>query len=91
MRGGKGEGSDASEAAEDSAPYERFRTQPTIDAEAWQAKVGQLSKRERRNEVQSGRDRAGSFPTRSEPRNRGLRKFNIAVLRMWYNIQKFSV
>ena len=61
----EGEGSDASEAAEDSAPYERFCTQPTIDAEAWQAERSRLSKCERRNEVRSVRDRAGSFPTRS--------------------------
>ena len=48
---------------EDSAPYEKLRTQPTIDAEAWQAEIGLLSKRERRNEVRSERDRA-SIPTR---------------------------
>ena len=48
---------------EDSAPYERFRTQPEVDAEARQAEVGLLSKRERRNEVRSERDRA-SIPLR---------------------------
>jgi hypothetical protein len=50
----------ASEAAEDSAPYESCCTQPTIDAEARQAEAGLLSKRERRNEVRSVRDRASS-------------------------------
>ena len=43
---------------EDSAPCERLRTQQVVDAEAWQAEISLLSKRERRNEVRSGRDRA---------------------------------
>ena len=60
-----GEGSDASEAVKDSAPYEELRTQPTIDAEARQAERSRLSKRERRNEVRNGRDRACSDQTRS--------------------------
>ena len=68
VRGGEGAGDMpmaerrgvASEAAEDSAPYESCRTQPVVDAEARQAENGCLSKRERRNEVRSVRDRASS-------------------------------
>ena len=45
---------------EDSAPYEKLRTQPVVDAEARQAERSRLSKRERRNEVRSERDRATS-------------------------------
>ena len=45
---------------EDSAPCERLRTQPVVGAEAWQAEISLLSKRERRNEVRSERDRASS-------------------------------
>ena len=68
----------ASEAAEDSAPYESCCMQPTIDAEARQAETGLLSKRERRNEVRSVRDRASS-PDAEQCRLGDARRFFIAL------------
>ena len=55
---------------EDSAPYEKLCTQPMIDAEARQAENGCLSKRERRNEVRSERDRARSHDAKAKKENK---------------------
>ena len=55
---------------EDSAPYEKLCTQPMIDAEARQAENGCLSKRERRNEVRSERDRARSHDATAKKENK---------------------